>query len=65
MDEEASEVAKKQDESDLSVRKLVDMSKEFKKNSTEVSQKKINIKMHGEIVGKEGTLFSDRNNSHH
>lgn len=64
MDEEASEIAKKQDESDLSVRKLVDMSKEFKKNSTEVSAQNQH-KMHGEIVGKEGTLFSDRNNSHH
>ncbi|XP_003384163.1 PREDICTED: protein CASP-like [Amphimedon queenslandica] len=39
LDEEATEVARRQDESDLSVRKLVELSKEFKKNSNEEVRK--------------------------
>ena len=37
LDVQASEIAQRQDDSDASRKKLVELSREFKKNSTEVS----------------------------
>lgn len=37
LDEQASEIAQRQDESDASRKKLVELSRDFKKNSSEVS----------------------------
>ena len=36
LDGEAAEVARRQDESDASVKRLVDLSREFKRSTTEV-----------------------------
>ena len=37
LDEEAAQIAKRQDDSDASVKRLVELSKEFKRSTTEVS----------------------------